>query len=32
VDLAPKKTTTYTLTIADVSGQTATQSVELQVH
>ena len=32
VDLAPKKTTMYTLTIADISGKTATQSVELQVH
>ena len=32
VDLTPKKTTTYTLTIADASGKTATQSVELQVH
>jgi hypothetical protein len=32
VDLAPGKTTTYTLTIADASGKTATQSVELQVH
>lgn len=32
VDLAPKKTTTYTLTIADATGKTAVQSVELQVH
>jgi hypothetical protein len=32
VNLAPKKTTTYTLTITDASGKTATQSVELQVH
>ena len=32
VHLAPKKTTIYTLTIADASGKTATQSVELQVH
>jgi hypothetical protein len=32
VDLAPKKTTTYTLTITDASGKTATESVELQVH
>ena len=32
VDLTPKKTTTYTLTIADTSGKTATQSVELQVQ
>lgn len=32
VDLAPKKTTMYTLRIADISGKTATQSVQLQVH
>jgi len=32
LDVAPKKTTTYTLTITDASGQKATQSVELQVH
>jgi hypothetical protein len=32
VDLAPKKTTTYTLTITDATGKSATQSVELQVH
>jgi hypothetical protein len=32
VDLAPKKTTMYTLTIVDTSGKTATQSVELQVR
>jgi|SRR5215471_5697921 len=32
VDLAPKETTMYTLTIADISGKTATQSVELQVR
>jgi hypothetical protein len=32
VDLTSKKTTTYTLTITDASGHTATQSVELQVH
>jgi hypothetical protein len=32
VDLAPKTTTTYTLTIRDATGKTATQSVELQVH
>lgn len=30
--LAPKKTTTYTLTIADASGKTVAQSVELKVH
>ena len=29
--LSPKKTTTYTLTIADAVGKTASQSVELQV-
>ena len=32
VDLSPRKTTTYTLTIADSSGKSASQSVELQVH
>jgi hypothetical protein len=32
VDLAPPKTTTYTLTISDASGKTATESVQLQVH
>jgi len=32
VDLAPKKTTMYTLTIADTSGKTVAQSVELQVR
>ena len=32
VDLAPKKTTRYTLTITDGSGKTATESVELQVR
>jgi hypothetical protein len=32
VDLAPEKTTMYTLRIADISGKTATQSVQLQVH
>ena len=32
VDLSPGKTTTYTLTIADSSGKSASQSVELQVH
>jgi hypothetical protein len=32
VDLSPKKTTTYTLTIADSFGNAASQSVELQVH
>lgn len=31
-DISPKKTTTYTLTIADASGKTASQTVELQVH
>jgi hypothetical protein len=30
--LSPKKTTTYTLTITDVSGKTASQSVELKVR
>ena len=32
LDLAPKKSTTYTLTITNASGQTATQSVELRVR
>jgi hypothetical protein len=32
VDLSPKKTTRYTLTISDASGKTATRTVELQVH
>ncbi len=32
LDLAPKKTTTYTLTITDAAGQRATQSVEVLVH
>ena len=30
--LSPKKTTTYTLTITDSSGKTASQSVELKVR
>ena len=32
VNLSPKKTTTYTLTIAGPTGQKASQSVELKVH
>jgi hypothetical protein len=32
VNLTPKKTTTYTLTIADASGQKVSQSVELKVR
>jgi len=32
LDLSPKKTTTYTLTIADASGKSASQSVQLQVR
>jgi len=32
VNISPKKTTTYTLTIADASGKTASQTVGLQVH
>lgn len=32
VDLAPQRTTTYTLTITDAGGKTATESVELEVH
>jgi len=30
--ISPKKTTTYTLTIADANGQTLSQSVELKVQ
>jgi hypothetical protein len=32
VDVSPKNTTTYTLTIADESGNTKTQTVELKVQ
>ena len=32
LSLSPKKTTTYTLTIKDASGQSASQSVELKVQ
>jgi len=32
VDVTPKKTTTYTLTIADAAGNTKTQSLEVQVR
>lgn len=32
LDISPKKTTTYTLTIADSSGKSASQTVELQVR
>jgi hypothetical protein len=32
LNISPKKTTTYTLTIKDVAGQTATQSVKLEVR
>ena len=32
INISPKKTTTYTLTIADASGKTASQTVTLQVH
>jgi len=32
LDVSPKKTTTYTLTIADASGKSASQSVQLEVH
>jgi hypothetical protein len=32
VNLSPKKTTTYTLTIADAAGHTASQSVELKIR
>jgi hypothetical protein len=32
VDVKPTKTTTYTLTIADISGNTKTQSLEVKVR
>jgi hypothetical protein len=32
INISPKKTTTYTLTIADSSGKSASQTVTLQVH
>jgi len=32
VDIAPKTTTTYTLTIADASGKSASQTVEVRVE
>jgi hypothetical protein len=32
VDVKPTKTTTYTLTIADASGNTKTQTLEVKVH
>ncbi len=32
VDVTPSKTTTYTLTIADASGNTKSQSLEVQVR
>ena len=32
VEVAPAKTTTYTLTIADAAGNTKSQSVEVKVH
>jgi hypothetical protein len=32
LDVAPTKTTTYTLTVTDAKGQTASQTVELKVH
>ena len=32
VDISPKTTTTYTLTIADANGKSATQTVELKVE
>jgi hypothetical protein len=32
VNLSPKKSTTYTLTIADASGQKLSQSIDLQVR
>jgi hypothetical protein len=32
VDVTPTKTTTYTLTVADASGNTKTQTLEVKVH
>ncbi len=32
VDVAPRKTTTYTLTIADAAGNTKTQTLEVKVR
>ena len=32
VEVAPAKTTTYTLTIADAAGNTKSQTVEVKVH
>jgi len=32
LDISPKKTTTYTLTIANASGKSTSQTVTLQVH
>jgi hypothetical protein len=32
VDISPKKTTTYTLTIGDASGKSTSQTVDLQVR
>lgn len=32
LNLSPRKTTTYTLTITDAAGKTVSQSVELPVH
>jgi len=32
ISLAPRKTTTYTLSIADTSGKTVAQSVEIRVR
>jgi hypothetical protein len=32
LDISPKKTTTYTLTIADAAGHSTNQTVELKVH
>jgi len=31
-EVSPKRTTTYTLTIADAAGKTATKTVQVQVH
>jgi len=31
-EVSPKRTTTYTLTIADAAGKTATKTVQVQVR
>jgi hypothetical protein len=31
-DVSPKKTTSYTLTIADAAGKTVSQTIQLEIH